>query len=66
MEAAICALSIRYGMIPPTLNYEVPDPACDLDYVPNEPRKAAVESAVSNSLGSGGHNATLVFRKFSS
>lgn len=63
VELAACALSIRDGIIPPTINYEYPDPECDLDYVPNEARKQGVEVVLSNSLGFGGHNATLIIRK---
>jgi 3-oxoacyl-[acyl-carrier-protein] synthase II len=64
IEAIICALSIENGAIPPTTNYGEPDPECDLDYVPNIARKQAVNVAMSNSLGFGGHNATIVLRKF--
>lgn len=64
VEAIVCVLTINRGFIPPTINYEVPDPDCDLDYVPNEPRKARVDIALSNSFGFGGHNAVLVFRRF--
>lgn len=64
VEAIVCVLAINRGVIPPTINYEVPDPDCDLDYVPNEPRKAQVNVAVSNSFGFGGHNAVLVFRRY--
>lgn len=64
VEAVISAMAIRDGIIPPTINYETPDPRCDLDYVPNEARSASVETVVSNSFGFGGHNAVLVFRKF--
>jgi 3-oxoacyl-[acyl-carrier-protein] synthase II len=62
-EAAVAALAIKNGVIPPTINYEYPDPECDLDYVPNEPRKAKVDVVLSNALGFGGHNATLAFKK---
>ncbi len=64
VEAVISVLAIVHGMMPPTINYEHPDPACDLDYIPNQPREAPVEVALSNSLGFGGHNATVIFRKF--
>jgi len=60
LEAIICVQTIREGVIPPTINYEFPDPECDLDYVPNEPRPAPVRVAMSNSFGFGGHNATLI------
>lgn len=64
IEAIICALSIERGIIPPTTNYGEPDPECDLDYVPNQARKQDVNVAMSNSLGFGGHNATVLLRKF--
>jgi 3-oxoacyl-[acyl-carrier-protein] synthase II len=64
LEAMICVLAINSGIIPPTINYEQPDPDCDLDYVPNIARKAVVEVALSNSFGFGGHNATLVFKEY--
>jgi 3-oxoacyl-[acyl-carrier-protein] synthase II len=64
IEAQFTILAIRDGKLPPTINYEVPDPACDLDYVPNEPRDADVTIAVSNSFGFGGHNACVVFKRF--
>ncbi|RPF42607.1 3-oxoacyl-[acyl-carrier-protein] synthase II [Thermodesulfitimonas autotrophica] len=64
IEAAACVLSITHGVIPPTINYENPDPECDLDYVPNEARRAQVDVALSNGLGFGGHNATLIFKRF--
>ncbi|OIO40320.1 MAG: beta-ketoacyl-[acyl-carrier-protein] synthase II [Candidatus Omnitrophica bacterium CG1_02_49_10] len=64
VEAAICAMAIEKGIIPPTTNYKVPDPDCDLDYVPNTARDMDVDVAMSNSFGFGGHNATLVFKKF--
>lgn len=63
IEAIVCAKAIQTGIIPPTINYETPDPECDLDYVPNEARHATVDVAVSNNLGFGGHNATVVFRR---
>ena len=63
VEAAICALAIRDGVIPPTINYTTPDPECDLDYVPNAAREMEINVALSNSLGFGGHNATLCFKK---
>lgn len=64
LEAAVCVLSINRGIIPPTINLEVPDPECDLDYVPNTARKAVVSAALTNSFGFGGHNATLIFENF--
>ena len=64
VEAIISVLSIKEGIIPPTINYQTPDPECDLDYVPNEARKQEIKTALSNSLGFGGHNATIVFKKY--
>ncbi|HJQ50589.1 MAG TPA: beta-ketoacyl-ACP synthase II [Gaiellaceae bacterium] len=64
VEATFTILSIRDGKLPPTINYEVEDPTCDLDYVPNEARDADVKIAVSNSFGFGGHNACVVFKRF--
>ena len=64
IEALICVLAIKNGVIPPTINLNHPDPECDLDYIPGEARKANVETAVSNSFGFGGHNSTLVFRRY--
>jgi 3-oxoacyl-[acyl-carrier-protein] synthase II len=64
VEFVACCLAIKEGLVPPTINYEYPDPDCDLDYVPNTARRAKVEVAISNSLGFGGHNATLALRKF--
>jgi 3-oxoacyl-[acyl-carrier-protein] synthase II len=60
VEAMACALAIHEGVLPPTINYEEPDPDCDLDYVPNEPRKAEVKVALSNAMGLGGHNACVL------
>ena len=61
VEAAICALVCRDGIIPPTINYETPDPDCDLDYVPNESRNIKVRNVMSTSVGLGGHNSALIF-----
>ena len=63
VEAAVCALSIFHNKVPPTINYENPDPDCDLDYVPNKAREMKVDVAISNNLGFGGHNASLVFKR---
>ncbi len=63
LEAVICSMVLDTGVVPPTINYEEPDPACDLDYVPNTAREAKVEYVMSNSLGFGGTNATLLFKK---
>jgi 3-oxoacyl-[acyl-carrier-protein] synthase II len=60
LEAGITALVLERGEIPPTVNYEHPDPDCDLDYVPNQPLKQPVEAAISTSLGFGGHNIVLL------
>jgi 3-oxoacyl-[acyl-carrier-protein] synthase II len=65
IEAAICIMTIREGIIPPTINLTQPDPECDLDYVPNVARKAQVTTALSNSFGFGGHNSVLILRKYS-
>lgn len=64
IEAVILALTITRGFIPPTINLENQDPECDLDYVPNKPRKADISIALSNSFGFGGHNATIVLKRF--
>jgi len=64
VEMAACALAIRDGVIPPTINLENPDPECDLDYTPNVAREKKVRVAVNNSFGFGGHNATLVATEF--
>ncbi|MBF0571634.1 MAG: beta-ketoacyl-ACP synthase II [Candidatus Omnitrophica bacterium] len=64
IELAACVMSIRDNIVHPTINYETPDPECDLDYVPNVARKVTVDVALSNSLGFGGHNATLVVKRY--
>lgn len=62
VESVACCLAIRDSVLPPTINYTTPDPACDLDYVPNEARPAKIRACLNNSLGFGGHNATLCFK----
>lgn len=64
VEAVFSIMAIREGILPPTINYETPDPVCDLDYVPNQPRKVSPKHVMSNSFGFGGHNATLVISRF--
>ncbi|MCU1350408.1 MAG: beta-ketoacyl-acyl carrier protein synthase [Acidobacteria bacterium] len=64
LEAAITTLALHHGLLPPTINYETPDPECDLDYVPNTARQATVRHAMSNSFGFGGTNASLVISKY--
>jgi 3-oxoacyl-[acyl-carrier-protein] synthase II len=64
IEAVVTVLALQHGILPPTINYETPDPECDLDYVPNVARKAEVETAISNGFGFGGTNATLAFRRW--
>jgi 3-oxoacyl-[acyl-carrier-protein] synthase II len=64
LEAVVSAMTIVGNMIPPTMNYETPDPFCDLDYVPNQPRKLEPNYVMSNSFGFGGHNATLILSRF--
>jgi len=64
LEAVIGALTILENTLPPTINYETPDPVCDLDYVPNQSRKATVHNVMSNSFGFGGHNGTLILSRF--
>jgi 3-oxoacyl-(acyl-carrier-protein) synthase len=63
IEAALCILGMREGLLPPTINQETPDPDCDLDYVPNKARKAKVDLSLSNSMGFGGHNVALVISR---
>jgi 3-oxoacyl-[acyl-carrier-protein] synthase II len=64
IEAVFCTLAIQDEILPATINYQTPDPQCDLDYVPNQPRKASPKHVMSNSFGFGGHNATLIFSRF--
>jgi len=64
VEMTACALAIKYGIVPPTINYQYPDPACDLDYVPNTAREMPVNAIVNNSFGFGGHNSTIAAKKF--
>ncbi len=63
-EAIFSILTIKHGIIPPTINYDEPDPECDLDYVPNVARQQPVRIAMSNSFGFGGTNATLIFKAY--
>jgi 3-oxoacyl-[acyl-carrier-protein] synthase II len=65
LEAGITVLAVKHQLIPPTINYETPDPDCDLDYVPNQKREATIEYALSNSFGFGGTNGALLFKRFS-
>jgi 3-oxoacyl-[acyl-carrier-protein] synthase II len=64
VEAIITLLAIREGVLPATINYQTPDPDCPLDVVPNTPRKQQIETALSNSMGFGGHNVVLALRKY--
>jgi 3-oxoacyl-[acyl-carrier-protein] synthase II len=64
VEAIACVRALQEGMLPPTINYENPDPECDLDYVPNAARQVAIGTAMSNSFGFGGHNATIILRRW--
>jgi len=64
LEASVCVQVIQDGLLPPTINYETPDPECDLDYVPNQARQKTVRNVMSNSFGFGGHNATLILSRF--
>jgi 3-oxoacyl-(acyl-carrier-protein) synthase len=63
VEMAVCCKAIQTGAVPPTINYENPDPECDLDYVPNTAREMKVHAIVNNSFGFGGHNASIVAKK---
>lgn len=64
LEAIVAAKAIKHNVVPPTINYETPDPECDLDYVPNEKREMEVTGAMSTNLGFGGHNAAILFKKY--
>jgi len=64
LEAVVAAKAIEMDVVPPTINYETPDPECDLDYVPNEKREMTVKAAMSTNLGFGGHNAAILFKKY--
>jgi 3-oxoacyl-[acyl-carrier-protein] synthase II len=64
VEMALCAMALSKDVVPPTINLENPDPACDLDYVPHTAREMKVEAIINNSFGFGGHNATTLARKF--
>jgi len=64
LEAIVCTKAIQHGWLPPTINYETPDPECDLDYVPNQARQVEVNATLSNSFGLGGQNACLVLKRY--
>jgi 3-oxoacyl-[acyl-carrier-protein] synthase II len=64
LEAVFCTKALNDGILPPTINYETPDPECDLDYIPNKARKVSVKHVLSNSFGFGGHNATLIISAY--
>ena len=64
VELIACIQAIRQGVLPPTINYETPDPACDLDYVPNQPREVRINHALNNNFGFGGQNTTLIVSRF--
>ena len=63
IRAAVTALTLRTGVVTPTINYEEPDPECDLDYVPNRARQTSIDVAIANAFGFGGHNCRLVFAR---
>jgi len=64
VEMIVCTLAIKHGVVPPTINYQTPDPECDLDYVPNTARTMPVNAIVNNSFGFGGHNSSIAAKKF--
>jgi 3-oxoacyl-(acyl-carrier-protein) synthase len=64
LETIFCVQALREGILPPTIHYQTPDPQCDLDYVPNQPRQSKIRVAMNNAFGFGGHNAVLVVRSF--
>ena len=64
IESIVCIKAMQEGIIPPTINYEDPDPECDLNYTPNVAVEAKVDAAIKMNLGFGGHNATLLFKKY--
>jgi 3-oxoacyl-[acyl-carrier-protein] synthase II len=64
VEMTVCILAMKHGVVPPTINYQVPDPECDLDYVPNTAREMKVTAVINNSFGFGGHNASIAAKKF--
>jgi 3-oxoacyl-[acyl-carrier-protein] synthase II len=64
VEMAVCSLALFHGIAPPTINYQVPDPECDLDYVPNTARELNITAVINNSFGFGGHNASIAAKKF--
>jgi 3-oxoacyl-(acyl-carrier-protein) synthase len=63
MQSVVACMALHEGILPPTINYEVPDPECDLDYVPNQPKKRKIQTALVNSFGLGGTNVVIVFKK---
>ncbi len=64
LEAVICVQALQHNLLPPTINYEIPDPECDLDYVPNQARQVRLQHVMSNSFGFGGHNATIILSRW--